>query len=120
MKGYVFRQSNPAIVGADILIGTLKTNTPLMKNGKQVAVVKSIQYEKENINEVNSGKQVAVSIPNVIIGRQINEGDILYSDIPERDFIQLKKLTKYLNRDEVELLKEIVQIKRKDNQLWGV
>ncbi|MBI2663632.1 translation initiation factor IF-2 [Candidatus Woesearchaeota archaeon] len=120
MKGYVFRQSNPAIVGADILIGTLKTNTQLMKNGKQVAVVKSIQYEKENINEVNSGKQVAVSIPNVIVGRQINEGDILYSDIPERDFIQLKKLTKYLNRDEVELLKEIVKIKRKDNQLWGV
>jgi len=29
LKGYVFRQSNPAIVGVDVLAGTLKTNIPL-------------------------------------------------------------------------------------------
>jgi translation initiation factor 5B len=120
MQGYVFRQSNPAIVGADILIGILKTNTPLMKDGKQVAIVKSIQYEKENVNEVSSGKQVAISLPKVIVGRQIVEEDVLYSDIPEKDFVELKKLTKYLNRVEIDLMKEIAQIKRKDNQLWGI
>jgi translation initiation factor 5B len=120
MQGYVFRQSNPAIIGADVLIGILKTNTPLMKEGKQVAIVKSIQHEKENVNEVSSGKQVAISLPKVIVGRQIMEEDILYSDIPEKDFVELKKLTKYLNRAEIDLMKEIAQIKRKDNQLWGI
>ncbi len=120
MRGYIFRQSNPAIVGADILVGKLKTNTHLMKNGKSIATVKSMQHEKENINEVNAGKQVAIAMPDVIIGRQIHEGDILYSDIPEKDFIKFKKLTKYLNKAEIDLLKEIAQIKRKENALWGV
>ncbi|MBI2667843.1 translation initiation factor IF-2 [Candidatus Woesearchaeota archaeon] len=120
MQGYVFRQSNPAIVGADILTGKLKTNTPLMKNGKHIANVKSIQHEKENVNEVNSGKQAAIAMPDIIVGRQLHEGDILYSDIPEKDFVKLKKLTKYLNKAEVELLKEIAKIKRKENALWGV
>ena len=120
LPGCVFRQSNPAIVGADILIGKLKTNTPLMKDGKHIANVKSIQHEKENVNEINSGKQVAIAMPDIIIGRQIHEGDILYSDIPEKDFVKLKKLTKYLNKTEIGLLKEIAQIKRKENALWGV
>ena len=41
LKGYIFRQSNPAIVGVDVLAGTLKTNMPLMKEqGKNITTVK--------------------------------------------------------------------------------
>jgi translation initiation factor 5B len=121
MPGYIFRQSNPAVFGADILLGTLKTNVPLLRDdGIQFPEVKQIQHESKNINEVDSGKQVAVSIQGVIVGRQINEGEIFYSDINEENFRKLKEMKKLLNNDEIQALKEIAEIKRKNNTLWGV
>ena len=120
LEGYVFRQSHPAIVGVDILAGILKNNISLMKNGKEITSVKGMQYEKKNINEAETGKQVAVSMPNVTIGRQIAEEDILYSYINEDEFKKLKKLSKYLNDNEKKLLKEIATIMRKGKSTWGI
>jgi translation initiation factor 5B len=121
LKGYIFRQSNPAIVGVDILVGTLEINTPLMKaDGKILTEVKEIQLDKENIHKAEKGKQVAISLPKVTVGRQIQEGDILYSAIPEEDFRKFKELKQYLSKDEIEVLKEIAEIRRKDNPMWGV
>jgi len=120
LHGYVFRQSNPAIVGAEVIVGRLKAGTPLFKKEKQIAVVKSIQYERENAHEIDKGKQAAISLPGIIIGRQIAEGDILYSDLTEEEFKKLKKLAKYLKEDEVELLKEIARKKREANAIWGI
>ena len=120
MMGYVFRQSNPAIIGVDVIAGRLTTNIQLMKNGKPLTSVKEIQHEKENVKEVGAGKQIAVALTKVTIGRQINENDILYSFINEDEFRKLKKLKRYLNSKEIELLKEIAQIMRKENPTWGV
>jgi len=121
MKGYVFRQNNPAVVGVDILSGNLKVNTPLMKkDGNTITEVKSIQHEQKNIEIAEKGKQVAVSLPKVTVGRQINEGDILYSAIPDEDFRKFKKLKKYLSEEEKELLKEIALIMREKNPVWGI
>ena len=121
MKGYVFRQNNPAVVGVDILQGTLKINTPLMKkDGKAITEVNSMQHEQKNIDTVKKGKQVAVSLPKVTVGRQINEGDILYSAVPEADFRKLKKLKKRLSPEEIEILKEIAEMKRKEHPVWGI
>lgn len=120
MRGYVMRQSNPAIVGVDVLAGTLATNTPLMKNKKVLTTVKSIQHEKENLQKVEAGKQVAVSLPGVMVGRQINEGDVLYSAISPEDFQKMKKLKQHLSPKEIEILKEIANMMREDNPVWGI
>ena len=121
MKGYVFRQNNPAIVGIDVLAGTLKVGTPLMKkDGIAITEAKSIQQEQENIEKAEKGKQVAVSLPNVTVGRQIHEDDILYSAIPEEHFRKLKEFKKYLAQEEISILKEIAEIMRKNNPMWGV
>ena len=105
----------------EVLGGELTTNTNLMdKSGKGVCSVKSIQLEGENINKVERGKEVAVSLPGVTVGRQINEEDILYSDINESDFIELKNKKKYLNKGEIGVLKEIAEIKRKKDSMWGI
>ncbi len=116
----VFRQSNPAIVGIEVMAGKLKINTPLMKDGKELTHIKSIQYEKENIQELETGKQAAISLPGIAIGRQIKEGDILYSFMSEDNFRKLKKLKKFLNDKEISTLKEIAEIMRKSNDFWGV
>ena len=121
LKGYIFRQNNPAIVGMEVLAGTLKAGTPLMKNdGVIITEAKSIQQEQENIEKAEKGKQVAVSLPDVTIGRQLNEGDILYSAIPEEHFKKFKEFKKYFTRDEITVLKEIAEIMRRINPMWGV
>ena len=121
LRGYVFRQNNPAIVGVEILAGTLKAGTPLMKtDGNVITEAKSIQQEQENIEKAEKGKQVAVSLPNVTIGRQVQEGDTLYSAIPEEHFKKLKEFKKYLSQEEISVLKEIADIMRQNNPMWGI
>ena len=120
MKNHIFRISNPAVVGVDILAGTVRSNTPVTKDGRKFCELKEIQDSGKNIGEAKVGKEVAVSFPGVMCGRQLKEGDILYSNIPESDFRKLKKLKKYLKDDEIQALKEIAELKRKDNPTWGI
>ncbi|MDD5086951.1 MAG: translation initiation factor IF-2 [Candidatus Nanoarchaeia archaeon] len=120
MRGYVFRQNNPAVVGVDILTGKVKTGIRLMKNIEPLTTVKGIQLDKKNISVADEGKQVAVSLDKITIGRQVCEDDILYSVIPESDFRRLKELKKYLTSGEISILKEIAEMMRKENELWGI
>tara|TARA_Y100000310_G_scaffold89923_1_gene87139 strand:- start:88243 stop:90024 length:1782 start_codon:yes stop_codon:yes gene_type:complete len=121
LKGYTFRQSNPAIVGVEIEIGKIKTGDPIMNNsGDRISSVKSLKEGKENITLAEQGKQLAMAMDGVTIGRQVNEGDFLYADIPEEDFRKLKEMKKHLSLVERNVLKEIAEIKRKNNPVWGV
>lgn len=121
LPGTVFRQNNPAIVGIEVLQGSITTNCPLMRDdGLFLTHIKSIQVEGENVDKIEKGKQAAISLPKITVGRQIFENFTLYTDIPEADFRKLKEMKNYLNPDEVSLLREIAIIKRKTNPLWGV
>jgi len=121
LEGYVFRQSNPAIVGIEILSGKLRPNVPILRrDGRVVGILKGIQKNKENISLAEKGDQVAVAIDDVIIGRQLKEGDIVYTAVNEEEFRAYKRLKDYLSVDEIEVLKEIAEIKRKENPMWGV
>ena len=121
LQNCIFRQSNPCVAGVEILAGTLKTGMPLMnKEGRQLTTLKSIERNKESALEAKRGEQVATSLPGVTAGRQLFEHDVLYSAIPEDQFRQLKDLTKFLTKDEITALKEIAEIKRKENPLWGI
>lgn len=123
MPGHVFRRSDPAIVGVEILKGKLRPGSPLMhKDGKTVGLVMAVQAEGKSVKEAERGSEVAVSIKgDVLVGRQIHEGDVLYTELPEADaknFLTLYKST--LSPDELEALNEIVNIKRKENLFWAV
>ncbi len=121
LSGYVFRQSNPAVVGVEILSGRIKCGEAVMnKEGRKLTAVKNIQEEKENVTVAAAGKQVAVSMDGVMVGRQIHESDVLYIDVPEDDFRKMKELKHYLDKKDVEQLKEIAEIKRKVNPVWGI
>jgi translation initiation factor 5B len=121
MKGMVFRQNNPAVVGIEVQAGTLFPNKPVMKNdGVRLTTIKGIQAEQLNVEKAEKDKQVAISMDNVTIGRQLNEGDVLYSDMTENEFRKMKELKNLLTKEDIELLKEISEIKRKQNPMWGV
>ncbi len=121
LPGCIFRQSNPAVVGVIVLGGQVKNSTPLIKlNGDKISEVKSMQLEGKNVESAVKNNEVAIALPNVTVGRQIKERDVLISDLREADFVKLKQLKKYLNREEIELLKEIAELKRKKEPLWGI
>ena len=121
LKGHVFRQNNPAVVGVEIEIGRIRTGDPIMNAlGKRISHVKSLQHEQENVTIAEQGRQVAMAMENVTVGRQIHEGDFLYTDMPGSDFKKFKELKKHLSKSEVDVLREIAEIKRKEDPVWGV
>ncbi|MCD5409981.1 MAG: translation initiation factor IF-2, partial [Methanocellales archaeon] len=69
---------------------------------------------------VNIGKEAAFSIEGPTVGRQINEGDMLYVDIPEKHAkILEQELCDTLSEDEAETLRAFLDIKRKKDPLWA-
>ena len=120
LPGYIFRQSNPVVCGIEIISGLLKSGTAMMKEDRAITQVKEMQHEGKKLTEAKRGEQLAASFPDVTIGRQLKEGDILYSDIHEDHFRAYKKFRKLINDEEVEILKEIAELKRKINPTWGI
>lgn len=121
LKNYIFRQSNPAVIGVEVLAGKLKAGLPLMdKNGKQITTVKALQVEKETVDELEEGKQGAVSLDHVVLGRTLKGDEVLYSSIPASDFKKMKEFKRALSSREIETIKEIAIIMRKENPVWGI
>ena len=118
---YVFRQSKPAIFGVHVESGILKSDIKLMNaEGEEIDRVKVIQSQKKTVQRAKKGEDVAISLPNTTFGRQINEGEILFSDINEHEFRKLKANKKLLSPDEIGILQEIAKIKRREKATWGL
>lgn len=104
LAGHTFHASNPAIVGVEVLAGTIKPGYRLQKDGKEIGVIKAVQSENISLTKASRGEKVAVSIDGPIVGRQIKEGDELETIITEDDLKVLKELGM---KEEVELAKRI-------------
>ncbi|MBL7160190.1 MAG: translation initiation factor IF-2 [Candidatus Aenigmarchaeota archaeon] len=105
LKGFVFRQSNPAVVGVEVMEGEIKTGVKLKKGKKEIGIVKDLQIESEHADKAGKGERVAVSIDGGVVGRNINEGDELTSMITREDLKILKELGM---EKEIELAREIL------------
>lgn len=115
----VFRVSKPAIVGVRVLAGRISTGQTLIKSdGKIVGKIRSIQRENQSISAATMGQEVAISIDDVTVGRQIKVEDVLYVDIPEGHARQLLKME--LRTDESEVLSEILKIRRTEEPFWAM
>jgi len=107
LPGFIFRHSKPAIFGVEVLAGVVKPNTLLMKeDGKVIGKVKNVQKEGRNIPFAKTGDKVAISIEEAVVGRHVNEGDILISYLTQSDIEALREAWDKLQDDEKELLKE--------------
>lgn len=121
LKGFVFRRNDPAVFGAEILIGKLRQkNHVINENGGKVGIIHQIQDKGKNIEEARKGMQVAVSIRGPTIGRQINEGDFFYTDLNSRQAkLLIEKFGHRLNEEEKETFEFILNIKRKSDPAYG-
>ncbi|ACP48044.1 translation initiation factor aIF-2 [Sulfolobus islandicus Y.N.15.51] len=123
LPGYVFRRSDPVVVGIEVIGGVIRPKYPLIKeDGRRVGEVLQIQDNKKSLERATKGMEVAISIKgNVMIGRHINEGDILYTDVPKEDLeILTNKYPSSITDDMREVIKEIIRIKRKEDPLYGL
>ncbi|MET1160727.1 MAG: translation initiation factor IF-2 [Thermoprotei archaeon] len=123
LPGYIFRRSNPAIVGVEVLGGVIKPGYPLMReDGMHLGTIMQIRDRDNVLKEARAGQAVAISIRGkILIGRHVDEGDVMYTDIP-KDHVA-KWLTKFkneLSEDEIMVLKEIINIKRKQDPFYGI
>jgi translation initiation factor 5B len=121
LKGFIFRRNDPAVFGAEILVGRLRQKVHVVnEEGKKVGTVHQIQESGKAIEEATAGMQVAVSVKEPTIGRQINEGDIFYTDLNSRQAKQmLERFNHRLNDSEKEVLNMLVAKKRKSDPTFG-
>lgn len=122
MDGFIFRRAKPAIFGVDILAGSIEPGVNMInEQGERIGRITQIQESGEAVSHAEAGKEVAVSMPQPIVGRHIKERDVLYVDIPEKDAKLLRtKYTERLSESANEALRELVEFKRKDDFLWAV
>ncbi len=118
----IFRQSKPAIAGIEVLSGTVKQGYSLLReDGSKVGTVESMQDKGDNKKSITRGQKVAMAIKDAIYGKNFEEGDVLYVDIPEKHyFILERELKEKLSEDEFETLGETVDIKRNNEPDWGM
>lgn len=117
----IFRQSKPAICGVEVLSGTIKPNYPLINaNGHPVGKIISMEDNGESLHFISRGQKVAMAIDGAIAGKDFEEGDELYVDIPENHYKVLNREFKdKLSEDEFRTLEEFLEIKRRNELNWG-
>ncbi len=121
LKGYVFRNSDPAVFGIRVDAGVLKQKVQFMnKNGRRIGIVHQLQDDKKSLDETRSGQEVACSVQGVTIGRQISEEDEFYTlPHPQEAKKLLNRFIHKLTAEQVEILNFVVDVQRRNDPSYG-
>ena len=114
LKGFVFRNNNPAVFGIRVDVGQLRQKIPFMnKTGKKIGIIHQLQHDGKTVSVVKTGQEVACSVQNVTIGRQIIEENVFYTLPSSSDAKQLiKRFMHKLSSEETDVLNQIIEIQR--------
>ncbi|MFH5799727.1 translation initiation factor IF-2 [Haladaptatus sp. CMAA 1911] len=124
LEDHVFRQNDPAVVGVEVMSGTVRNNSFVAKfeanEPKRVGTIKGIQEQGEDVDEARAGSRVSVAIDGPTVGRQIDEGDELWIELPEKHAkILEQELSDDIPGDELEALRMYLDKQRKRDPFWG-
>jgi translation initiation factor 5B len=113
LPNFVFRRSDPAIVGVEVLSGSIRPGYPLIsESGRRIGTILDIQHEGNRIPEAKKGQRVAVSIRGGVVGRNVKEGKTLYTEVSEFEDERSREI--YFGKmsdEEKELYRKIIWIK---------
>lgn len=122
LPGLIFRKSKPAVFGVEIISGKIQSQYILIsKTGKRVGEISQMQDKGETISEAEKSMKIAISVRDGVVARDFNENDTLYVDVPERHVKEF--LSKYISEilpEDVQTLKELIEIKRQQIPLWAL
>jgi len=124
LPDHTFRQSDPAVVGVEVASGTLQNNRYVARladgEPERVGQLSGIQKEGEDVDEARAGERVSVAIDGPTVGRQIEEGEELWVDLPEKHAkILEQELTDEIPADELEALHGYLDERRTRDPFWG-
>ncbi|MEM3078992.1 MAG: translation initiation factor IF-2 [Thermoproteota archaeon] len=122
LPAYVFRRSKPAIVGVKVEAGCIKPGYPLINTeGEKIGVIEQIQKEGKSVPRAEAGEEVAISIPEGIVGRNLREDDVLLVDVPSKDASLINRVFKdQLEPHYFQALEEVAKLKKKENPFYGL
>jgi translation initiation factor 5B len=117
---FIFRNSDPAVFGVHVEVGTLYPKVSLITaEGKKARRVHQIQDKGKTIEKAEKGSEVAISIRGIEIGRDIEKDEILYVNVPESHVRQLMgKFLDELTTDQKTALREYITLMRKTAHPW--
>lgn len=110
IRGFVFRRSNPAVVGVRVLEGKLKKGIEVMGKKGRIGRVMALQSEGKNLEEAEKAQEIAVSIEGAVVDKDFSEGDQLYSFIPKSHFGAIESIIDSFSREELALIDEIKRL----------
>ncbi len=114
LKGTAFRNSSPAVFGIRVEVGTLRQKVPFMNEAaRRVGMIHQLQLDRKTVPAARVGDEVACSVNNVTIGRQVVEGRTYYTVPQSEEAKRLRDRFWYrLGEKEREVLEEIIRIQR--------
>jgi translation initiation factor 5B len=119
---FIFRRSDPLVVGIRIEGGIFKTKMKVInKEGKLVGTIHQMKLNNESVNEATKGQELSVQIDGGVMGRNVQENDVLYIKASESSIRQLRtKFREQLSPDTLEALIDYVKIMRDtEGSYWG-
>jgi translation initiation factor 5B len=121
LPAYIFRRSRPAIVGVKVEAGAIKPGYPLINlKGEKIGMIEQIQKEGKSIPKAEAGEEVAVSIPEGVVGRNLKEDDVLLVDVPSGDASIINRVFKeQLEPHYLQALEEVARLKKRENPFYG-
>jgi translation initiation factor 5B len=124
LPDHTFRQNDPAVVGVEVVAGTIKKNSYVAtfegNEPKRLGELKGIQEQGEDVDEARRSDRVSVAIDGPTVGRQIEEGDELWIELPEKHAkILEQELSDDIPADELEALNMYLDKQRKRDPFWG-
>jgi translation initiation factor 5B len=124
LPDHTFRQNDPAVVGVEVLAGTLQNNRNVVafegNEFDRLGTLSGIQKQGDDVDEARAGERVSIAIDGPTVGRDIEEGDTLWSEVPEKHAkILEQELKSEITGDEREALAAYLDTRRKRDPFWG-
>ncbi len=124
LPDHTFRQNDPAVVGVEVISGTLQNNRNVGyfdgNEFERVGGLSGIQKQGEDVDEARAGERVSIAIDGPTVGRGIEEGDTLWTELPEKHAkILEQELKEEITADEREALSAYLDTRRKRDPFWG-
>ena len=124
LPDHTFRQNDPAVVGVEVIAGTLQNNRNVGcfegNEFERVGSLSGIQKQGDDVSEARAGERVSIAIDGPTVGRDIEEGDTLWTELPEKHAkILEQELKEEITADEREALSSYLDTRRKRDPFWG-
>lgn len=121
LKGFVFRNNDPAVFGVRVDAGRLVQKAQFINDaGRRVGRVHQLQEDKKTVPAARRGAEVACSVHGVTVGRQVNEEDVFYT-LPTSAEAKalLGRFAGRLDEGESAALDRIVELQRDRDPAYG-